>query len=208
MGDLLTFALITFTSVLFIVDPLEAVPAFLVVTQDEDRAARRRTALRASVAMAVILVVFAAAGRFIFAAFGITLPAFRIAGGLILWLVALDMLHARRTTQESGDELAEGAAKEDVALTPLAMPILAGPGAISTAMVLAGQAQSVSHTVVVYGSLLLTAVLSYVTLLLAESLLKVMGRTGIKVLTRLEGLLLAAVATQFILTGIKEGLAL
>jgi multiple antibiotic resistance protein len=208
MGDLLTFALITFTSVLFIVDPLEAVPAFLVVTQDEDRPMRRRTALRAAVAMAVILVVFAAAGRYIFAAFGITLPAFRIAGGLILWLVALDMLHARRTTQESGDELAEGAAKEDVALTPLAMPILAGPGAISTAMVLAGQAQSVSHTAVVYGSLLLTALLSYVTLLLAEPLLKVMGRTGIKVLTRLEGLLLAAVATQFILTGLKEGLAL
>lgn len=207
MTDFLQFALITFTSVLFIVDPLEAVPAFLVVTQDEDRAARRRTALRAAVAMAAILVVFAAAGRYIFAALGITLPAFRIAGGLILWLVALDMLHARRTTQESGDELAEGAAKEDVALTPLAMPILAGPGAISTAMVLAGQAQTFSHAAVVYGSLLVTALLSYVTLLLAEPLLRLMGRTGIRVLTRLEGLLLAAVATQFILTGIKEGLA-
>jgi len=203
----LQFTLVTFTSVLFIVDPLEAVPAFLVVTQDEDRAARRRTALRASVAMALILIVFAAAGRFIFAAFGITLPAFRIAGGLILWLVALDMLRAQRTTQESAPELAEGAAKEDVALTPLAMPILAGPGAISTAMVLAGQAQSFAHTAVVYGALVLTAVVSYVTLLLAESLLAVLGRTGIRVLTRLEGLLLAAVATQFILTGLKEGLA-
>lgn len=208
MGEFLQFALITFTSVLFIVDPLAAVPAYLVITQDETRAQRRRTALRACVSMALLLVLFAAAGSLIFKAFGITLPAFRVAGGLILWLVALDMLRAQRSTQESREELAEGQAKDDVALTPLAIPILAGPGAISTAIVLAGEAQGFARTAVVYAAILLTAAVSYATLLLGERLMSVLGRTGIRVLTRIMGLLLAAVATQFILTGIREGLAL
>jgi multiple antibiotic resistance protein len=207
MRDFLQFALVTFTSVLFIVDPLAAVPAYLVITRDEDPPARRRTARRACIAMALLLIVFAAGGSYIFAALGITLPAFRIAGGLILWFVALDMLRARRSTQETGEELEEGQAKEDVALTPLAIPILAGPGAISTAIVLAGQAGTVVHTIVVYGAILLTGLVSFVCLVLGEHLLAVLGRTGIRVLTRIMGLLLAAVATQFILTGIKEGLA-
>lgn len=204
MGELWQFALITFTSVLFIVDPIAAVPAYLVVTQNETPAERRRTALRACVAMAALLIIFAAAGRFIFQAFGITLPAFRIAGGLILWLVAFDMLRAQRNTHEGREELAEGQAKDDVALTPLAIPILAGPGAISTAMVLAGEAGSLSHGIVVYGAILLTALVSYGTLLLGQRLVTILGQTGIRVLTRIMGLLLAAVATQFILTGLQD----
>ena len=206
MGDFPHFALITFTSVLFIVDPLAAVPSYLVITQDETREERRRTARRACVAMAIMLVVFAAAGGLIFQALGITLPAFRVAGGLILWLVALDMLRAQRSTQESREEIDEGVVKEDVALTPLAIPILAGPGAISTAMVLAGQAPTVAHSAIVYGAIVLTAAVSYVTLLLGERLVALLGTTGIRVLTRIMGLLLAAVATQFIITGIKDSL--
>ncbi len=204
MTDLLQFGLVTVTSVLFIVDPIAAVPSYLVVTQNESAAERRRTALRACSAMGLMLVVFAAAGRFIFQAFGITLPAFRIAGGLILWLVALDMVRAQRSTQESSQELAEGQAKEDVAVTPLAIPILAGPGAISTVMVLAGEIRSIGHGVVVYGAIVITAVISYITLRLGERLVEIMGQTGIKVMTRIMGLLLAAVATQFILTGIRD----
>ena len=198
-------AFITFTSLLFIVDPLAAVPAYLVITQDESSAQRRRTALLACAGMAVILLLFTAAGSFIFRLFGITLPAFRIAGGLILWLVALDMLHAQRSTQEGREELTEGQAKEEVALTPLAIPMLAGPGAISTAMVLASQSKTYVELGAVYGSILLTAVVSYVTLRLGARLIEVLGRTGIRVLTRIMGLLLAAIATQFILTGIAEG---
>jgi multiple antibiotic resistance protein len=152
--------------------------------------------------------VFTAAGSYIFRLFGITLPAFRIAGGLILWLVALDMLHAQRSTQEGREELAEGQAKEEVALTPLAIPILAGPGAISTSMVLATQAKTFADLAAVYVSILLTAVVSYVTLRLGARAVAALGQTGIRVLTRIMGLLLAAIATQFILTGISEGLHL
>lgn len=204
MHDLLQFALITVTSVLFIVDPIAAVPSYLVVTQNESAAERKRTALRASVAMGLLLVVFGAGGRFIFQAFGITLPAFRIAGGLILWLVALDMVRAQRSTHEGKEELSEGQVKEDVAITPLAIPILAGPGAISTVMVLAGEIRTVGHGIVVYGAVILVAIITYITLRLGERLVEVMGQTGIRVMTRIMGLLLAAVATQFILTGIRD----
>lgn len=206
MNEFAQFALITFTSVLFIVDPIAALPTFLVITQDQTPGERRRTALRACVAMAALLTVFGLAGNLIFRAFGITLPAFRIAGGLILWLVAIDMLKAQRTTQGSHEELQEGVEKDDVALTPLAIPVLAGPGAISTVMVLSGQSRSLGHAAVLYGAIGLTALLSYICLRLGDRLVKVLGRTGIGVVTRVMGLLLAAVATQFILTGIQESL--
>jgi len=200
------FALITFTSILFIVDPVALIPTYLAITQDETPEQRRRTAMRACIAATILLVVFGIAGRLIFRVFGITLPAFRIAGGLILWFVALDMLRGNRTTQESSEEIAEGQEKDDVAITPLAMPMLAGPGAISTVMVLAGQARTLGQHVVVYLSVVLTAVLSWLSLRAGERLVVVLGQTGIRVMTRIMGLLLAAVATQFIITGVRDAI--
>lgn len=200
------FALITFTSILFIVDPVALIPTYLAITQDETPEQRRRTAMRACIAAMILLVVFGIAGRLIFRVFGITLPAFRIAGGLILWFVALDMLRGNRTTQESSEEIAEGQEKDDVAITPLAMPMLAGPGAISTVMVLAGQARTVGQHIVVYLSVVLTAFLSWLSLRAGERLLVVLGQTGIRVMTRIMGLLLAAVATQFIITGVRDAI--
>src|SRR5262245_23650851 len=111
MPDFLQFALVTLTSVLFIVDPIAVIPTYLVITRRETAAQRAKTARRACIAAGTILVVFAIAGKFIFQLFGITLPAFRIAGGLILWLVAMDMFHAERRTQESTPEIVEGQEK-------------------------------------------------------------------------------------------------
>ncbi|HJU88297.1 MAG TPA: MarC family protein [Gemmatimonadaceae bacterium] len=204
MNSLAQFALITFTSLLFIVDPIALVPTYLVITQDETAAQRKRTALRACIAAALIMIVFAAAGTVIFRLFGITLPAFRIAGGLILWLVAMDMLRGRRTTQEGTEEIVEGTEKEDVAITPLAMPMLAGPGAISTVMVLSSQAQGMTQRIVVYAAIVLTALLSWITLRVGERVVLRLGQTGIRVLTRIMGLLLAAVAIQLMITGARE----
>jgi multiple antibiotic resistance protein len=198
------FALVTFTSVLFIVDPVAAIPTYLVITQQETPAERRRTARRACLAMTLLLVVFAATGTMLFQAFGITLPAFRTAGGLILWFVAMDMLHGERRTQEGRDEVYEGQIKEDVALTPLAIPMLAGPGAISTAIVVAGQAHGLAQTAVVYASIVLTGFISYLSLRLGEPLLGRLGKTGIRVVTRIMGLILAAVAVQFVFSGVRE----
>jgi multiple antibiotic resistance protein len=204
MDELARFALVTFTSVLFIVDPIAAVPTYLVITQGETPEERRRTAFRACVAMTVLLTVFAATGTLLFRAFGITLPAFRTAGGLILWFVAMDMLHGERRTQEGSEELVEGQAKEDVALTPLAIPMLAGPGAISTAIVVAGQARGPAQTMIVYAAIVLTGAISFVSLRLGEPLLGRLGKTGIRVVTRVMGLILAAVAVQFVFSGVQE----
>jgi multiple antibiotic resistance protein len=206
MQGFLQFALVTFTSVLFIVDPIAVVPTYLVITQGQSVAQRRTTASRACIAATVLLVTFAAVGRGIFDLFGITMPAFRIAGGLILWVVAMDMLHGTRSTQEGSAEITEGRAKDDVALTPLAMPMLAGPGAISTVMVLSGQAQSTLQTVAVYAAILLTSLVAWITLRIGEGLIAKMGRTGIRVMTRIMGLLLAAIAVQFVITGVNEAL--
>jgi multiple antibiotic resistance protein len=208
MSDLARFALVTFTSILFIVDPIAAVPTYLVITQDETRVERQHTARRACIAMTVLLVVFAATGTLLFRAFGITLPAFRTAGGLILWFVAMDMLRGERRTQEGREELLEGQAKEDVAVTPLAIPMLAGPGAISTVIVLSGQAHGLLENGVVYGSIVLTGIVSFFALRVGEPLLGRLGKTGIRVVTRIMGLILAAVAAQFVLSGVKEALGM
>jgi multiple antibiotic resistance protein len=207
MDDFAQFALVSFTSILFLVDPIAVVPTFLAITQGESQDKRRATALRACLAAAILLVVFAAGGNLIFRAFGITLPAFRIAGGAILWLVAMDMLRGERRTQESEAEIEEGRRKEDVALTPLAMPLLAGPGAISTVMVLSGQARTPARAAVVYGSIVVTMLISWIMLRIGDRVMSRFGQTGIRVIMRIMGLMLAAVAVQFIITGVREALA-
>jgi multiple antibiotic resistance protein len=207
MESYLQFALVTFTSVLFIVDPIAVVPTYLVITQGQTQAQRRMTASRACIAAVILLVTFALVGRAIFELFGITMPAFRIAGGLILWLVAMDMLRGSRSTQEGTPEITEATVKEDVAITPLAMPMLAGPGAISTVMVLSGQARTTPQTIVVYASILFALFIAWATLRAAERLVLRVGQTGIRVMTRIMGLLLAAIAVQFVITGVREAAA-
>jgi multiple antibiotic resistance protein len=204
MDDLAQFALVAFTSILFLVDPIAVIPAYLAFTRTDSIRHRRRTASVACVVAGIALLIFAAGGDVILRAFGITLPAFRIAGGLILWFVAMDMLRAERTTQEGQPELAEGERKEDVALTPLAVPMLAGPGAMSTVMVLSAQARTPTHSVIVYASIAVTMVISWLTLRAADRLFTRIGETGIRVATRLMGVLLAAIAVQFVLTGIRD----
>lgn len=206
MANLGQFALVTLTAILFIVDPIAVIPTYLVITRDQTTGQRAITARRACIAAGLILIAFALGGTLIFRIFGITIEAFRIAGGLILWVVAMDMLHGERRTQESRPEIAEGAVKEDVAVTPLAMPMLAGPGAISTIIVLAGQAQAVGEKIVVLAAIVATMAISLVVLRVGERVVLRMGQTGIRVMTRIMGLLLAAIAVQFVLTGVRDAL--
>jgi multiple antibiotic resistance protein len=206
MGNLVQFGLVTLTSVLFIVDPIAVVPTYLVITQGHSSEQRAVTARRACIAAALILIAFALFGTLIFQIFGITIEAFRIAGGLILWVVAMEMLHGERKTQESREEISEGRVKEDVAVTPLAMPMLAGPGAISTIIVLAGQARTVPQKVMVHMSIIVTMLVSLLVLRVGERVVLRMGQTGIRVMTRIMGLLLAAIAVQFVITGVHDAL--
>jgi multiple antibiotic resistance protein len=162
-------------------------------------------AFKASVTCFIVLTAFAFTGQFIFSLFGIKLPAFEIAGGLILLLIGIDMLEAKRSpTQESSDETTEAAAKEDAGIVPLGIPMLAGPGAISSVMVLVGQAPNHWQMFAIIGSIAITAAVSYGVLNGADRVRGVLGETGIRILVRIMGLLLVALAVQFFVNGLTD----
>jgi multiple antibiotic resistance protein len=201
--ELLKGLLLILTSVLFIVDPFAAVPSFLAMTARDTPFARRAMARRGAWTCAVTLTTFALGGSLIFKLFGITLGAFKIAGGVLIGLNALEMVQARRNLQrESPIETAEGTAKEDVGIMPLGVPMLAGPGSISTVMVLALSSRNPIGLVALYGSIALTAYVSYHVLAAASLVEQRLGQTGMRILTRLMGLVLCAIAVQFIVDGI------
>ncbi len=196
--------LLVFTSVLFIVDPFAVIPSFLAMTERDSPAMRRVLARRGAWTCAITLTLFALGGSLIFKLFGITIGAFKIAGGVLIGLNALDMVQARRSSQrETPAEKAEGTAKEDIGILPLGVPMLAGPGAISTVMVLALGSKSWVTTAALYVSIALTALVSFLTLSAASMIERRLGQTGMRILTRLMGLVLCAIAVQFIIDGLK-----
>jgi multiple antibiotic resistance protein len=200
-----TFLLVAVSSIFFLVDPFAAIGTFLAITADEDARARKAMARKGAITCFVVLTSFALIGKFIFRMFGITLPAFEIAGGLILLLIGLDMLQAKRSpTQESSGETADAAAKDDAGIVPLGIPMLAGPGAISSVMVLIGQAGKWWEILAILGSIGFTAYVSYWVLASADRVRKVMGDTGIRILVRIMGLLLVALAVQFFVNGLTD----
>jgi multiple antibiotic resistance protein len=195
---------LVFTSILFIVDPLIVIPSFLAMTQRDPVEMKRTHARRGAWTVAITLSLFAAAGGIIFTLFGITIGAFKIAGGVLLGLNALDMVQARRSQQrETPAETAEGMEKSDIGIMPLGVPMLAGPGAISTVMVHSAGATTLIATAALYLSIALTAWLSYLTLASATRVERRLGQTGMRILTRLMGLVLCAIAVQFVVDGIR-----
>jgi multiple antibiotic resistance protein len=204
---LVRFSLLALSSIFFLVDPFAAIPSFLAITESADPPRRKRMARKACITCFIVLTSFALGGQLIFRMFGITLPAFEVAGGLILLLIGLDMLEAKRSpTQEAHGDTEEAAAKEDAGIVPLGIPMLAGPGAISSVMVLVGQVPSILHWEMgaILGSITLTCLVSYWVLAGAGRVRKVMGETGIRILVRIMGLLLVALAMQFFVNGLTD----
>jgi len=199
------FSLVCLSSTFFTVDPFGAVPAFLAMGAGGGEARKRRIARHAAWTCFGILVAFASAGSLIFKLFGITLPALKIAGGLLLFLISVEMMRAHRSrTQETEADLEAGEAKDDFGFTPLGIPMLAGPGAISTVTVLMGQTRLWWQAVPVFAAIALTSIATFYALAFAARVEKSLGDTGIRILTRLMGLMLAAMAVQFILNGISD----
>lgn len=197
------FALTAFASILFLVDPPGCIPAYLALTARYDAAKRRRTALVACLTATLVMSGFGVVGTWLFHFLGLSLPAFKIAGGLVLFLVAIDMIRAQRTTQEDPEEMAEGKAAADVAIAPLAVPLMAGPAALSTVTVLVAKAADVWEVLLVHAAVVLTGVVGYITFRLAEPIQRRLGTTGIHVLGRVLGLVLAGIAVQFVLDGLR-----
>jgi multiple antibiotic resistance protein len=203
--ELLLFAVTAFGTIFAIVDPFAAAPIFLAITPKDTNESRRRMARLASFVCGGVLLVFAFTGNLIFNFFGISPAAFRVAGGILLLALALDMMRAKSgPSPASPEEKEEGLAKADVAVTPLAIPLLAGPGAMSTVALLGTQATSWWARGAVAASIILTSLLCWLILAYADGLIRVVGQIGVRIVTRIMGLLLAGMGAQFILGGWKE----
>jgi multiple antibiotic resistance protein len=202
---LIEYVLLAASSLFVIVDPLATAPAFLAMTPNDTPEQRLRTARMACVTMAVVLLVFSVAGTLLFKIFGITMAAFQIAASIVLLIIALDMLRVQRSrVQETREEKQAGAEKMDIAITPLAIPMLAGPGAISTTILLQNEAHNVPQHIALYGCILAVAVASYLIFRLAVRSAHWLNPIAMSIAIRVMGLLLAAVAIQFMLNGIKS----
>jgi multiple antibiotic resistance protein len=204
-GEVLQFSLVAFSSVFFTVDPLASIPAFLTMGANSSADRQRQMAKRAAWTCCLVLTVFASTGSLLFKLFGITLPAFQIAGGILLFQIALEMVYSRRSaTQEVAEEREEGERKDDFGITPLGVPMLAGPGAISAVIVLIGQSQLWWQAMPVFLAILLTSVVTFYVLAAGARVQQRLGETGIRIMMRLMGLVLAAMAVQFVLNGIRD----
>lgn len=202
---MLEFIISSLAAIFVVMDPLGAIPVFLVTTEGDPPEKRNKIIKRACWAAFFILVAFALLGAVIFRIFGITFAAFRIAGGILLLKVSLDMLYARRPGSHItlGEQKA-AAEKEDVAVVPLAMPMLSGPATIATVLVLMEKANSTLQSAIVIISILVVCLATYLILRSSNLLFSKLRETGVNILVRIMGLILLALAVQFVFDGIKE----
>ncbi len=192
-------------SVFAIVDPFGALPFFVALTEGLSPEDRQVVLRRAAIVLGTVLALFALLGRFVFTVFGFTLGAFEIAGGILLFLVAYDMLQGEVTrTKLNPQDRAEAAARRDeIAVVPLGIPLLAGPGAISTVMIYEGSANGNPWIIVAtFVAILVTAAATFVIFRFGHPILSRLGRTGVMAMTRVLGLILAALGVQFVINGV------
>jgi len=203
MNELYTFGLIVITSFFTLINPLGVMPVFMTMTTSLSEKDRNKTALKASVVSFFTLVAFAFTGQLLFKFFGISVNALRIVGGIIFFMMGQDMLQARLTsikldTQKQVDEYVG-----DISITPLAIPMITGPGAITNAIVMMEDANTASLKTVLVGGLLLVMLLTYLILLSSGKIMKILGDTGNKIMMRIMGLIVMIIAVEFFLSGFK-----
>jgi multiple antibiotic resistance protein len=207
MGGL-GFLTVCFPSLFAIVDPISCVPIFLALAGGEHHAHQRAIAVRATLTATTVLCLFAATGTAIFRFFGITVPAFRVAGGILLFIMAMEMLQAKTSgVKNTPEETLAAQSKDDVAIVPIGIPLLSGPGAIATVVMWSARAHAPSEQVALFVSILLVTGIALVTLLFATKVARFFGKTGINVISRIMGLILAATAAQFVIDGWREAMA-
>lgn len=204
MLETATIALATFFAT---IAPIDVVAVFVALTRNGTAAYRRSMAIRATLVAGVILITFALVGESILAALGISLPALRTAGGILLLLIAIDMVFARSSggTSTTEEEEREAISRQDISIFPIATPLIAGPGAMGSAILLMANAEGdLARQSIVIGSLIVVLLLTGIALLLAGKINKILGVTGMHVIGRIMGVLLSALAVQFIFDGIAQ----
>jgi len=200
----LLFAVSVFFAIIAIVNPVGAVSFFTGLTQDCNKEEKKKIAKKAIITATLVLIIFGLLGQYIFMVFSITIPAFRIAGGLLLFRVAFNMLYGVTPgTKITDQEKKESLEKELTAIVPMGVPMMAGPGAISTVMLYVSQG-NISNTLIVFISVICTMIFTYILLRNANKIFDRLGRVGSLAITRILGLILAAVAIQFIVNGAHD----
>ncbi|MFC7705027.1 MarC family protein [Plastorhodobacter daqingensis] len=198
-----TFLITAFVALFVVIDPIGLAPLFIALTAGMTQRERVAVGLRACAVSIALLTLFGLAGEGVLAFIGISMPAFRIAGGILLFLTALDMLFDRRAPRREGQTIPA----EDPSVFPLAMPLIAGPGAMATMILLAGQTESNLALLAVHLVMAAVVAMCFLLFLLAGPIERVLGRTGTLVVTRLLGMLLAALSVQFVIDGLRSVLA-
>lgn len=194
-----------FAALFSIVNPIGAIPLFITLTENQTPAQRAKTRWVTAVAVSAMLITALLLGESMLLFFGISIASFRVGGGVLVLLIAISMLHARPSpVKQTEDEVHDAAEKDGIAVVPLAIPLLAGPGAISTVIVYAHRGVSATHYVIGALEIILLSALIWLSFRLAPLVARRLGRTGINIITRIMGLIMAAIGIEFITNGLKE----
>ena len=206
MSTNLSFALLCLTSFFTLVNPLSVMPLFMTMTKDFDLVYRRKTALKATIVSFFTMISFAFTGQLLFRFFGISVDSLRIVGGVIFFIMGQDMLQARiGNTKITPAEMERHVT--DISITPLAIPMICGPGAITNAIVLMQDAVDMQMKVILICSILIICLITYLVLFSASPIMKVIGETGNKIMLRLMGLIMMVIAVEFFFAGLKPFVA-
>lgn len=202
MNEVLSFALLAFTSFFTLINPLGTMPIFLTMTAELDVDHRTRTARKASIVAFITIVIFAFTGQLLFRFFGISVNSFRMVGGVIFFLMGMDMLQARLGKVKVKDSEVHSYV-DDISITPLAIPMICGPGALTNAIVLMEDANTLPLKAALIGSVLVVMVITYLILYSSSKIIRLLGQTGINVMMRLMGLIVMVIAVEFFFSGLK-----
>jgi multiple antibiotic resistance protein len=200
-----SFALVAFSSLIVIINPVMVTSVFITLTANATPRAKRTIIQKTTIIAFLVLLVFAISGTLVFKFFSITIGAFQIAGGIILFSVAMGMLHATASrTKQTPEEMDEAMSRDDIAVVPLAIPMVSGPGAITTVIVLSGEARAIPNMAILFLAIVIAMGIVFVMLRNAARIQKYLGPSGLNITTRLMGLVLAAVAVQFVIRGVES----
>jgi len=203
----LEFFILCFSSIFALVNPIGLVPIFLSITQDYNKKERDIIAFKAIVFSFFILVLFSLIGDFIFSFYNITIHGFRIAGGILLLKISFDMIESKRSrTKTTPKEEKEAEEKNEIAYTPLAIPLIAGPGSIASIMILSSESTTNSKKISLFFALFIVLITTFIILQLSKILSRRFGKLGLRIMQRIMGLILMVISIEFILKGIKDSI--
>jgi multiple antibiotic resistance protein len=202
MTEIVAFGILSFTSFFTLINPFGTMPIFMTMTSELDNQQRTKTAKKASIAAFITIILFAFSGQLLFNFFGISVNSFRIVGGVIFFLMGMDMLQARLGKVKVKESEVKSYV-DDISITPLAIPMICGPGALTNAIIMMEDANSIEKKITLIITVFLVMFLTYLILYSSSRIIKILGQTGINVMMRLMGLIVMVIAVEFFFAGLK-----